>query len=52
MDTYYVEVAAGVDAAAVLGVAVVIDEDHDEKDAREKKKREEEQKGDGIWPFS
>jgi indole-3-glycerol phosphate synthase len=29
LDEYQVEVAAGVDAAAVLAVAVVIDEDHD-----------------------
>ena len=47
MDTYYVEVAAGVDAAAVLGVAVVIDEDHDEKDAKEEREKEEK----GGWPF-
>lgn len=32
VDQYQVEVAAGVDAAAVLAVAVVIDEDHDEND--------------------
>jgi uncharacterized protein YxjI len=32
VDTYQVEVAAGVDAAAVLAMAVIIDEDHDESD--------------------
>jgi hypothetical protein len=32
-----VRVAAGVDAAAVLLLAVVIDEDHDEADARKDK---------------
>jgi len=31
VDSYLVEVAAGVDTAAILAVAVVIDEDHDEK---------------------
>lgn len=30
VDTYQVEVAAGVDAAAVIACAVIIDEDHDE----------------------
>ena len=43
VDSYQVEVAAGMDAAAILAVAVVIDEDHDEADA--KKKKEE---GGGI----
>ena len=51
-DTYHGKCAAGVDPAAIIALALVIDEDHDEKDAREKKKREEEQKGGGIWPFS
>jgi len=51
LDEYQVEVAAGVDAAAVLAVAVVIDEDHDEEDAREKKEKEEKEKeeGGGGW---
>jgi len=31
VDTYQVQVASGVDAAAIIAVAVVIDEDHDEK---------------------
>jgi uncharacterized protein YxjI len=48
VDTYSVEVAAGVDAAAIIAMAVVIDEDHDEEDA--KRKREEEKSGGG-WPF-
>jgi len=39
VDNYTVEVAAGVDAAAILAVAVIIDEDHDEEDAR--RQREE-----------
>jgi uncharacterized protein YxjI len=48
VDGYQVEVAAGVDAAAILAVAVIIDEDHDEEDA----KREGEEKGGaGMWPF-
>ena len=46
LDTYVVDVAAGVDAAAILAVAVIIDEDHDEEDA--KKQKEE---GGGGWPF-
>lgn len=46
VDTYQVEVAAGVDAAAIIAVAIVIDEDHDEMD---KKELEDEQKGG--WPF-
>lgn len=37
VDQYQLEVAAGVDAAAVIAVAVIIDEDHDEMDAKEKK---------------
>lgn len=32
LDSYQVEVAAGVDAAAIVAVAVVIDEDRDEND--------------------
>ena len=44
-----VEVAAGVDAAAILAMAVIIDEDHDENDA---KREGEEDKGGGMWPFS
>eukprot|EP00746_Dinoflagellata_sp_MGD_P087842 gnl/MRDRNA2_/MRDRNA2_34811_c0_seq2.p1 gnl/MRDRNA2_/MRDRNA2_34811_c0~~gnl/MRDRNA2_/MRDRNA2_34811_c0_seq2.p1 ORF type:complete len:249 (+),score=64.59 gnl/MRDRNA2_/MRDRNA2_34811_c0_seq2:52-798(+) len=39
LDTYEVEVAPGVDAAAIVACAVIIDEDHDEEDAR--KAREE-----------
>lgn len=39
VDGYAVEVASGVDAAAILAMAVVIDEDHDEADA--KKQQEE-----------
>ena len=45
VDQYQVEVAAGVDAAAIIACAVIIDEDHDEEDA--KKKKEE----GGGWPF-
>ena len=52
----WVEVAAGVDAAAVLAMAVIIDEDHDESDAadREQQRRQEEKReeGGGFWPFS
>ena len=47
VDTYQVDVAAGVDAAAILAMAVVIDEDHDEKDAKEEREKEEK----GGWPF-
>lgn len=46
-DAYGIEVAAGVDAAAIIAVAVIIDEDHDEADA----KREKEEAGGGMWPF-
>ena len=57
VDGYVVEVAAGVDAAAVIAVAVIIDEDHDEEDAkrrREGKKsfKEQQDEGGGLWPFS
>ena len=38
LDTYVVDVAAGVDAAAILAVAVIIDEDHDEEDAKKEKR--------------
>lgn len=48
LDTYVVDVAAGVDAAAILAVAVIIDEDHDEEDA---KKAKEEKESGGMWPF-
>ena len=52
VDTYQVEVAAGVDAAAIIAVAVVIDEDHDESDAKRKREGGEESKeGGGMWPF-
>ena len=40
VDQYQVEVAAGVDAAAILAVAVVIDEDHDEMDSEKKEEME------------
>jgi len=55
VDGYAVEVAAGVDAAAIIAVAVIIDEDHDEEDA--KRKREGKEPIDqldapkGMWPF-
>ena len=39
---------ARTDAAAILAMAVVIDEDHDEKDAKEEREKEEEK---GGWPF-
>lgn len=53
VDGYAVDVAAGVDAAAILAVAVVIDEDHDEEDARKRARGEEtkEEGGGGFWPF-
>eukprot|EP00962_Isochrysis_galbana_P014508 scaffold4151_cov106-Isochrysis_galbana.AAC.5 len=42
-------VASGVDAAAILAVAVVIDEDHDESDAKKERKKAEQS---GGWsPF-
>ena len=44
---YHVRCAKGVDPAAIIALALVIDEDHDE-DAR-KAKEEEESKGG--WPF-
>ena len=34
LDRYQVDVAGGVDAAAILAMAVVIDEDHDEEDQK------------------
>lgn len=46
VDTYQVEVAAGVDTAAIIAVAVIIDEDHDESD-----QKKEEEEGGGMWPF-
>ena len=46
VDTYQVEVAAGVDAAAVLAMAVIIDEDHDEMDDKE---REQESGSVNQW---
>lgn len=51
VDSYEVEVAAGVDAAAVLACAVIIDEDHDEADAKQQKEQQESESG-GMWPFS
>lgn len=45
VDTYAVNVAPGVDAAAIIAMAVIIDEDHDEEDA--KKQKEE----GGGFPF-
>jgi len=49
VDSYQVEVAPGVDAAAVIAMAVIIDEDHDEMDAKRQKEEQKEQ-GSG-WPF-
>ena len=49
VDNYAVDVAAGVDAAAIIAMAIVIDEDHDEEDARKKKEAKDE--GGGFWPF-
>lgn len=50
VDSYAIDVAAGVDAAAIIAIAVVIDEDHDEEDA--KREREEKKEGSGgMWPF-
>ena len=51
VDTYQVEVAAGVDTAAIIAVAVVIDEDHDESDDKRKREEPKEETG-GMWPFS
>ena len=50
VDGYQVEVAAGVDAAAILAVAVIIDEDHDEEDAKREREGGE-PKENGLWPF-
>ena len=50
VDTYQVEVAAGVDTAAIIAVAVIIDEDHDESDQK-KKGEEKKEEGGGMWPF-
>ena len=50
VDTYQVAVAAGVDAAAVIAIALVIDEDHDEERAKERKEGKEPE-GGGMWPF-
>merc|ERR1712060_949599 len=50
VDSYQVEVAPGVDAAAVIAMAVIIDEDHDEEDAK-RKKDEGDNEGGGGWPF-
>jgi uncharacterized protein YxjI len=50
VDGYAVEVAAGVDAAAIIAVAVIIDEDHDEEDAKREREGEEKKEG-GLWPF-
>lgn len=52
VDQYLCEVAAGVDAAAILAVAVVIDEDHDESDAKKQKEKQAEAEKSGGWnPF-
>ena len=52
VDGYAVEVAGGVDAAAIIAVAVIIDEDHDEEDAKRKREGKEPlDKPQGIWPF-
>ena len=40
VNTYLIRIAAGVDVAAVLAMACVIDEIHDEKDAAEGKSEE------------
>jgi uncharacterized protein YxjI len=57
VDGYAVEVAGGVDAAAIIAMAVIIDEDHDEEDAKRKREgketeAEKEKEGGGFWPFS
>jgi len=46
-DTYHVKCAAGVDPAAIIALALVIDEDHDESDAKEREKENEESGDDG-----
>jgi uncharacterized protein YxjI len=46
VDGYAVEVAPGVDTAAIIAVAVIIDEDHDEADAkREREGKKDDDKG-------
>ena len=52
LDSYTVEVAGGVDAAAILAVAVIIDEDHDEEDAKKAKEKKDKGEEGGFWPFS
>lgn len=39
-DTYHIKCAAGVDPAAIVALALVIDEDHDESDAARDAKKE------------
>jgi uncharacterized protein YxjI len=53
VDGYAVDVAAGVDAAAIIAIAVVIDEDHDEEDAKRKREGGEDppKEEENGWPF-
>lgn len=53
IDEYQLVMAAGVDPAAIIAMAAIIDEDHDEKDERQREKREEEkeEKGGGWLPW-
>lgn len=52
LDSYAIEVGPGVDAAAIIAVAVIIDEDHDEEDAkRQREGLEPLDKPQGVWPF-
>lgn len=49
-DTYHIKCAAGVDPAAIVALALVIDEDHDESDAARDAKKES--SGDeGLFSF-
>ena len=51
-DTYQVRCASGVDPAAIIAMCLVIDEDHDEEDAK-RAGEDEEQPGGGLpWPFA
>ena len=51
-DTYHVKCAAGVDPAAIIALALVIDEDHDESDAaRDARRKEGGDDGGGMFGF-
>lgn len=49
MDTYHVRCAKGVDPAAILALALVIDEDHDETDAKRERDAAEDDTGGKLF---